>query len=85
MDESSSELPSYFPVVAATVRVFADDGELDLRELDHLLEVAMRDGTIDPAERRVLITVLGEVSRRPMSAEMQGRVQEVRAWLEALP
>ncbi|HEX7240827.1 MAG TPA: hypothetical protein VF263_11210 [Longimicrobiaceae bacterium] len=73
MTEGSSEL------TAAVRRVFADDGKLDLPELDYLLAVAMRDGAIDPGERRVLAALFDRIAREAVPEEVWSRIAEARA------
>lgn len=79
MSEPPSELSSHARLAAAAVRVFADDGKLDVPELDYLLALAMRDGAIDPGEREVLSALLREVSTHELPAELRTRIAEVRA------
>lgn len=79
MSESRPEVPNDLQLVTAAIRVFSDDGTLDLPELDYLLAVAMRDGTIDAEERRVLSHVLDRVSEQDVTPEVWGRIGEVRA------
>jgi len=79
LSEHRNRVPGDLQIVTAAIRVFADDGTLDLPELDYLLAVAMRDGTIDAEERRVLAHVLGRVSERDVAPEVWRRIGEVRA------
>ena len=79
MSEHPPELPSHLQLATAAVRVFSDDGKLDVPELDYLLSLAMRDGTIDAREREVLAALLGEVSTYELPAEVRSRIEEVRA------
>jgi hypothetical protein len=66
-------------LASAVRRVFVDDGKLDLPELDYLLAVAMRDGAIDPGERRVLASLFERIPRVAVPEEVWSRIAEVRA------
>ena len=64
-------------IAMAAAKCFADDGTLDLGELNVLLGLALRDGQIDEEERRVLGDVLCRVSEANVTSVVWGRVQEV--------
>ncbi len=38
----------------STIKVFTDDGKMDLGELNFLLGIALKDGQIDDDEKRIL-------------------------------
>lgn len=69
---------SHLDLAVRAVRVFADDGTLDLRELDDLLAVALRDGAVDADERRVLANIFGRVPREELPPEVWARMAEIR-------
>jgi hypothetical protein len=56
---------SHIEIAYSSIRVFADDGTMDLGELNFLLGLALRDGRIDDDERRVL----GNILRRALDAK----------------
>jgi hypothetical protein len=61
-----------------TVRVFRDDGKVDLGALDELVEIALRDGRIDSDERAVMRAVLDRIDAKTLSRELAARVAELR-------
>lgn len=63
---------SHIEIAYSSIRVFADDGRLDLGELNFLLGLALRDGVIDADERRVL----GNVLRRALTAKPAAVVEQ---------
>ena len=79
MSENQNRVGSDLQIVTAAIRVFSDDGTLDLPELDYLLSVAMRDGVMDAEERRVLSHVLDRISEQDVAPEVWRRIGEVRA------
>ncbi len=62
----------------ASLAVFADDGKLDIDELDLLLVLALRDGVIDEPERAVLRGVFNRVLEHEVSGDLWERIQVVR-------
>lgn len=72
VDESGVEL------AYAALAVFADDGKLDLKELNSLLSLALRDGKITDSEKEVLRGVFDRVLEPDVSAETWNRIREVR-------
>lgn len=78
MVDPNTPLGSHLEIAAASVRVFANDGTLDMRELDHLLSVALRDGSVNEDERRVLGNVLGRLNEHEVTPAVWKRIREVR-------
>lgn len=62
----------------ASLAVFADDGKLDEGELNFLLGLAMRDGSISDSERAVLRGVFNRVLEEDVPGEVWKRIQKVR-------
>lgn len=65
-------------IALVALQVFADDGTMDLDELDHLLDLAMRDGVIDSDEKRVLKNLFDRCPEGSVPEEVQQRIQEIR-------
>ncbi|MEE4245815.1 MAG: hypothetical protein V2I33_10405 [Kangiellaceae bacterium] len=59
------------------VRVFADDGKLDVEELEELVKMAMRDGVFDDEEKHVIRTVLDQLSFDDLSKELILKIEEL--------
>ena len=72
-------LPDHLQLALAAIPAFVDDGRLSLEELEHLLALALRDQTIDDDERRVLANILDRAERDGVDADVQARIDEVRA------
>ena len=56
---------SHIEIAYSSIRVFSDNGQLDLGELNFLLGLALRDQVVDEEEKRVLskIFVQAELGR----------------------
>ena len=80
----NDKLRSHHAIAIAAIHVFADDGRLDLAELEKLLALALRDQTVDEEEKRVLANILGRAERDGVAPEVQARIDEVRR-LHGLP
>ncbi len=73
-----TQAASYIELAYSSIRVFADDGTLDMGELNFLLGIALKDGQIDADEKRVLRNIFGQVSEDEVSARVWTRMQEIR-------
>lgn len=72
-------VPSHIEIAYSSIRVFADDGRLDMGELNFLLGLALRDDVIDDDEKRVLGSIFSKVSENNASANVLERISQVRA------
>lgn len=62
----------------ASLAVFADDGLLDMGELNFLLGLALRHGEASDSEKAVLRSVFNRVLEEDVTAEVWKRIQAVR-------
>lgn len=79
MTDDATPFASHLEIAAASVRVFANDGRLDLGELEYLLSVAMRDGSVNDDERRVLGNIFRRVRQDEVTPAVWARMGEIRA------
>ncbi|MBB1061744.1 hypothetical protein [Marilutibacter spongiae] len=70
--------PSHLEIALASIRVFADDGQLDVAELEGLLDLALRDRLVDADERRVLANVFAQAEKGAVSPALATRIAEAR-------
>lgn len=74
-----SKLRSPHEIAITSIHVFTDDGRLDLAELEKLLALALRDEVVDEDEKRVLANILTRAERDGVAADVQTRIDELRA------
>lgn len=69
---------SYIEISFESIKVFTDNGTLDLHELGFLLGIALRDGVVDDDEKRVLGRIFKEAEKGRLEPRVQERIAEVR-------
>lgn len=69
---------SHIEIAFQSIPVFADDGQLDIGEINFLLGLALRDQTVDEDERRVLGQIFAQAEKGHVPANVQARIDEVR-------
>jgi hypothetical protein len=62
----------------AAFAVFAEDGKIDMQELNTLLAMALEDGTMDDAEKRVLRNVFEHCDNHDLDPAVQRKIAQVR-------
>lgn len=69
---------SYIELAYSSIPVFADDGTLDMEELNFLMGIALRDQQIDADEKRVLGSIFSKVKEGDVSPKVWERIQAIR-------
>jgi len=69
---------SHIEITIESMKVFMNDGQLDVAELNFLLGLAMRDSGIDEDERRVLKNIIARAEKSPMDASTRAHVEKVK-------
>ncbi|BAW00238.1 hypothetical protein [Lysobacter enzymogenes] len=69
---------SHLVIALASIQVFTNDGTLDVAELQNLLDLALRDQTIDEDEKRVLGNIFKQAELGSLDPEVQRRIAEAR-------
>ena len=54
---------------------FSNDGILDVDELDQIVEIAMRDNTVDEDEKKVLKNIIYNLTSADLSPDLWERVE----------
>ena len=72
------ENKDYLELTYKSINCFADDGRLDVDELNQLLSVALRDGVIDNNEQRVLENIFNRLTDAELTEEMQQKIKQIR-------
>lgn len=68
----------YLEITFRSINCFADDGKLDVNELNQLVDIALRDGAIDDDEKRVLGNIIARLNEDELTAGMLARIHELR-------
>ena len=69
---------SYIEMAIESIQVFANDGKLDAAELQHMLDIALRDGQIDADELRVLGKIVTQAEKGPVDSDVQALIAQIR-------
>ncbi len=69
---------SHLELAFKSIRIFANDGTVDMAELNQLLDIAMRDGQVDDDEKRVLGSIFRHAEKTRLSIAVRARIREVR-------
>jgi hypothetical protein len=69
---------SHIEIAYSSIRVFSDDGQLDLGELNFLLGLALRDAVVDEDEKRVLKKVFAQAELGRLGPLVKDRIAEAR-------
>lgn len=72
-------MQSHTEIAIASIKCFTDDGTLDLKELNYLLGLALRDKVIDDEEKRVLGNIFSKITESDVDAQVWARIVEVKA------
>ncbi|NVJ49191.1 MAG: hypothetical protein HWE13_01685 [Gammaproteobacteria bacterium] len=59
------------------LKIFADDGKLDLIELDTLINIALRDHVITDEEKRVLRSILDRLKFEDLTKELILKIEQL--------
>ncbi len=68
----------YIELAYSSIPVFANDGTIDMEELNFLMGIALRDDKIDADEKRVLRNIFGQVKESTVTPKVWERIQAVR-------
>lgn len=68
----------FIEMAYSSIPVFADDGTLDLEELNFLMGMALRDGEVDEDEKRVLRNIFAQVKEHEVAPKVWTRITEIK-------
>ena len=72
------ESRDYLELSFRSIQCFANDGKLDLGELESLIEIVLKDGVVDENEKRVLMNIFARLNFDELTDEIQVRIESVR-------
>ncbi|KZX83776.1 hypothetical protein A3715_04750 [Oleiphilus sp. HI0009] len=73
-----SENRDYLEMTFHSINCFADDGKLDVNEINQILAIALKDGVVDDNEKRVLSNIIGRLNEAELDVEMLSKVEEIK-------
>ena len=77
-ETESPEGSSYLELAYSSVKIFGNDGKVDMGELNFLLGLALKDGQIDDDERRVLRNIFQHAEKTDLNLAVRARIREAR-------
>ncbi len=69
---------SHIEIAYSSIGCFADDGTLDLAELNFLMGLALRDDKVDDDEKRVLGNIFKQVGPSDVTSVVWQRIQAIK-------
>lgn len=79
----SQENRDYLEMSFRAVRCFADDGTFSARDLQEIIDIALRDGVVDDNEKRVLGRIIGKLTPSELTPEVQRKLEQLKARIAA--
>lgn len=78
MQERSEEIRHNIELAYASFAIIADDGKIDMGELNFLLGMALKDGKLSEEEQRILNNVFNRIQEEDVDPLVWERIQAVR-------
>ncbi len=75
---------SHLEIALKSISCFQSNGRLDVQELDALVAIAERDGSINPQEAQVLDDIIQKISPGEIDAAMKERIEALKKKLAAV-
>ena len=72
------ESRDYLEISFRSINCFADDGTLDVNELNSLVDIALRDNVVDDNEKRVLRNIIERLTDSELTGEMRSKIDDLR-------
>jgi hypothetical protein len=73
-----SESKDYLEMSFRSINCFANDGKLDVFELNEIVDIALKDGVVDDNEKRVLGSIISRLNSDELQGELEQRVNQLR-------
>ena len=73
-----TESNDYLEMSFRSINCFANDGKLDVNELNEIVHIALRDGVVDENEKRVLGKIISRLNAKELQGELEQRVNQLR-------
>jgi hypothetical protein len=73
-----TESNDYLEMSFRSINCFANDGKLDVNELNEIVSIALKDGVVDDNEKRVLGRIIARLNASELQGALQQRVNQLR-------
>jgi len=73
-----SEVTDYLEMSFRSINCFANDGTLDVHELNTIVALALKDGVVDDNEKRVLGSIISKLNADELVGELAERITHLR-------
>jgi hypothetical protein len=70
---------SYVEIALSSIKIFGNDGTIDMSELNFMLGLALRDQKIDDDEKAVLSSIFEKAAKGRLSPQVSERIAQVKA------
>ena len=77
-----TESRDYLEISFRSIECFANDGKLDVYELDKLLDIALKDNVFDENEQRVLSNIISKLTNEELSFGMKRKIKEIEGLIK---
>lgn len=74
----TQEKRDYLEMAYHSIVCFANDGTLQVSELNEIMTIALRDGVVDDNEKRVLRSIFAKLNPSELTPEMVARIAQIR-------
>lgn len=74
----TQENRDYLEMAYHSIHCFANDGTLQVAELDQIVAIALKDGVVDENEKRVLRSIFAKLNPSELTPEMTSRIAQIR-------
>jgi hypothetical protein len=75
--EEQGEMSDASEMIFRTIQCFRDDGMLDVNELNQVVKIALDDGVVDEAEKKVLKDIICNLTSKDLTIDMWERVEQL--------
>lgn len=72
-----TEARDHIEMALKSIEAFANNGKLDAKELEEIIQIAERDGVIDPNEIRVFRSIISRIDPSEVDASMRRKLTEI--------
>lgn len=72
------EAKDYLEMSFRSINCFANDGTLDIHELNEIVRLALKDGVVDDNEKRVLGSIISKLNADELVGDLAERVTQLR-------